>query len=381
MALDYLKAAAAAAPDYCFPNRLEDIPVLQLAQELNPGDAKAHYYLGNLWYDKKQSALALECWERARAIDDTFPTVHRNLALAYYNKRHDPVKARAALEKAFALNPGDARIFLELDQLYKKTGAAPQFRMERLEKYRDLVELRDDLYLECVTLHNQLGDYEKAKALIAGRRFHPWEGGEGKVSAQYVYCRVELAKRFIGGGELQKAVDELLQAGQYPANLGEGKLYGTQENHINYYLGCAYRELGSPEKAREFWEKAAVGLAEPASAMFYNDQPADMLFYQGLALVKLGRPENARSRFNKLVAYGEQHLFDQVSIDYFAVSLPDFLIFDDDLTKRNEIHCHYLLGLGYLGLGRREQSGHELRRVLELDPNHLGALTHLKMVD
>ena len=38
-------------------------------------------------------------------------------------------------------------------------------------------------------------------------------------------------------------------------------------------------------------------------------------------------------------------------MDYFAVSLPDFLVFDDDLNGRNRIHCQYMAALGYLGLG------------------------------
>lgn len=39
---------AAANPEYCFPNRLEAILALQKAVEVNPQDAKAYYYLGNL---------------------------------------------------------------------------------------------------------------------------------------------------------------------------------------------------------------------------------------------------------------------------------------------------------------------------------------------
>ena len=43
-------------------------------------------------------------------------------------------------------------------------------------------------------------------------------------------------------------------------------------------------------------------------------------------------------------------------MDYFAVSLPDFLVFEDDLDRRNRIHCHYMMALGYLGLGERGQA-------------------------
>ncbi|MGO8056492.1 hypothetical protein, partial [Rhizobium leguminosarum] len=33
--------------DYCFPNKLEEINVLQYAIDANPSDDKALYYLGN----------------------------------------------------------------------------------------------------------------------------------------------------------------------------------------------------------------------------------------------------------------------------------------------------------------------------------------------
>jgi hypothetical protein len=45
---------------------------------------------------------------------------------------------------------------------------------------------------------------------------------------------------------------------------------------------------------------------------------------------------------------------DEVKIDYFAVSLPNLLIFEDDLKARNQVHCYFLQGLGYLGLHQFE---------------------------
>lgn len=110
--------------------------------------------------------------------------------------------------------------------------------------------------------------------------------------------------------------------------------------------------------------------------MFYNDQQPDKIFYQGLALLQLNRETAARSRFNKLIDYGEQHLFDEVKIDYFAVSLPDLLIWDDDLNRRNRQHCRYLIALGQLGLGNKEQARNLFRQVLEEDGYHTGAQVH-----
>ena len=154
MAHACLKRAAQTAPDWCFPNKLEDIEVLKEAMDRNVRDAKAPYYLGNLYYDKKQYDLAIELWEQSRQMDDTFPTVFRNLALGAYNKKKDPEKARELMEKAFSLNKKDSRIFLELDQLYKKIGISHEKRLGFYESYPEVFRERDDLVIEYVTLKN-----------------------------------------------------------------------------------------------------------------------------------------------------------------------------------------------------------------------------------
>jgi tetratricopeptide (TPR) repeat protein len=353
---DLLQKANAHCPDYCFPNRLEAISALTMAMQTNRSDSKAAYYLGNLWYDKRQYDEAQCCWEKSAEQDDTFPTVWRNLSLVYFNKRNDSKKAVACLEKAFELDTTDGRIFMELDQLYKRLGYAFQDRLNHFEEYPELVIQRDDLMLEKITLLNQLNRYQEAKELLDNHQFHPWEGGEGKVPTQYQIARIELAKQAIADKDYHKAIQLLEECLIYPPHLGEGKLRGAQENDFNYYLGCAYEGLGLTDKANECWEKAKDGLSEPTAAIYYNDQKPDKIFYQGLALLKLGRKSEADSRFHKLVNYGEKHLHDKFKMDYFAVSLPDLLIWEDDMNLRNVTHCKYMIALGQLGLGNKEKT-------------------------
>ena len=380
-ALAYYQKAEQMCPDYCFPNKLEEVLMLQDAMTLNPTGAKAPYYLGNFHYAVRCYEDAVACWETSVALDDCFPTVLRNLSLAYYNKQHNPQKALAALEKAYNLDTTDARILMELDQLYKKLRYPHRQRLDFLEAHANEVEQRDDLCIERITLYNQLGEYQKAYDLINSRKFHPWEGGEGKVTSQYVFCRVELAKQALAEKRYADAVRLLKETEKYPDNLGEGKLSMAEENDIHYWLGCAYEGLGDMEQAKAYFERATKGSAEPAIAFFYNDQQPDKIFYQGLAWRKLGEEDKARSRFNRLIKHGEKHLFDKVKIDYFAVSLPDLLIWDDDLNVRNLIHCNLVMGLGYLGLGDTEQARKFLSEVIRLDINHQVGQQLLKMCE
>ena len=165
----------------------------------------------------------------------------------------------------------------------------------------------------------------------------------------------------------------------YPHNLGEGKLSGTQENDIHYLMGLAFNLLGEYETAKLYFKNASNGLSDPTAAIFYNDQQPDKIFYQGLALLKLENKEEAKTRFNKLIEYGKKHITDKVKLDYFAVSLPDLLIFDEDLSRRNYIHCSYLIGLGNLGLGHKEKAEKAFSNALEMDSYHWGAALHKRL--
>ena len=404
---DALEKAERADSSYCFPNRPEDVIALETAKKANPQGARAPYYLGCLYYAARQYDLAIENWELSARLDPTFPTVWRNLALGRFNKQDKQQEALEYMERAFHLDENDERVLMELDQLYKRLHRPHAERLAFLQKYPELIRRRDDLVLEEITLLNQVGRYEEAMQKLDARTFHPWEGGEGKVPTQYQICRVELAKKLlapkaplsspegdtivpsasktieapsgaVGGAEAIRLLEECLA---YPRHLGEGKLYGAQENDFYYLLGVAYDALGQKEKARQCWEEATKGPQEPAAAMYYNDAKPDKIFYQGLALYKLGRDGEAHGRFFKLINYGKQHIFEKQIMDYFAVSLPDLLIWEDSLDLKNLIHCKYMLALGYLGLGDREHAERYLKEVEELDNNHQGIQQLRTLVD
>ncbi len=375
-----VEQAEAMKPDYCFPNKLEDIAALRYAVE-EFGAGMAAYYLGCLYYDKLQRKESIRLWEFAAEKYPDFPTVHRNLSLAYYNTRQEKEAAKAEMEKAFALDTLDVRVFLELDQLYKKLGYSFAQRLAEYEKHSDIIGGRDDLFIEYITLNNMTGQHQNAYDLAMGRHFHTWEGGEGKITMQYTLALVELAKQALAAGDAKKAEELLQKSLVYPQNLGEGKLEGTKDNHVYYCLGLALEAQGRQREAQDCFERAAVGTDEPAGMMYYNDQPADMIMYQGLAKLKLGEPAQAKSRFYRLIDYGEKHLWDEVKIEYFAVSLPEFQIFNEDYTARNKAHCYYLMALGNLGLSNEEKAKAFFHKALEIEPSHMMCTLYLSNLE
>lgn len=377
LAQELLEKASKSDISGVFCNELDDITVLKYAMSQNPKDYAAPYLLGNLFYDKKQYGKAIRLWQCSEAQNKSFPTVQRNLALAYYNKSKKPEQALECMEKAFALDKTDARIFMELDQLLAKTGSSPEERLARFKAHMELTEARDDLKTEFAKLLNMTGAHQEALDFIRSHKFHPWEGGEGKVTTQFTEALIHLADKEYESENYETAIEFLEEALIYPENLGEGKLEGTKDNHIYYRLGMCFKKSGQNEKARECFEKATLGVPNPSGVMFYNDQRSDMILFMGLAYKELGFSDKGTQIFSSLSEYGQIHRDDHIEMDYFAVSLPDLQIFEEDLSARNRLHCLLISGLGELGAGNRTKAAELFAEVLEADPNNQLAQDYL----
>jgi len=361
LAGEYLVKAEAASPLYCFPARLEEMIVLSNAIERNPIGARAHYYLGNLYYDKRRYQEAIRCWQRSVELDDSYSIPWRNLGIAEFNVLHHQQAAEQMYSRAFAANPDDARLAYEWDQLKKRAGLrSPEERLHWLENHSELVACRDDLTLEFVTLLNQAGRFQEALSILEKRRFSPWEGGEGLAPAQYVYAKRALGVEDLLAAKPCQALEFFEAARNYPHNLGEGKHLLTPERDLNYLSGVAAHQAGNADMARKYWNTAAVSLPEPGMHSYF----------QALALRELGDEEAARETLFRLARFAEKKGEAVAEINYFATSLPNLLLFDDNLEERNRIESLFLAALADHGFGRREKAIDGLRQVTALDPNH-----------
>ena len=341
--------AEAMSTDLCFPSRVEEKLILEYGISLLPAAPKAHYFLGELLYDKKQYEEAVKHWQAAVAQMPSLSPAHRNLSIAYYNHGDRNLAAREIAE-ACRLEPENSRFLLEQEQLLKHLDRPVRERLAILEAHEDLIPDRSALMLAYVTLLNQDGQHEKALDLLTHYTFHVWEGGEGKVADEYKTALFALAERAIQDGKPEEAVTYAERTLAYPENLGEGKLENVPDNRAYYVMGCAYRMMKDEDRAKSCFEKATAGSQMPEPVRYYNDQPSDYIYYQGLAYAALGDLEKAKKSFHQLIIFGERHIFDQVDYDFFAVSMPELEVYQDDIQKRSDDYCRRLTALGYQGL-------------------------------
>ena len=365
---EFYEQAAAESPDYCFPSRLEEIWVLESAMRANPCDARAPYYLGNLFYDRRRHKEAIRLWERSAKLNPNFSIVWRNLGIGYFNISKKLAKASAAYDKAFKANPADARLLFERDQLWKRLGESPEKRLRELEKLTQLVAQRDDLSVELSALYNQTGQHAKALVIVSTRKFQPWEGGEGQVLGQHVRTHLALGREALAQNNFSQAQKHFESALTSPENLGEAKHLLANQSDIRYWLGVALNSLGEKKSAREHWLAAANfkgDFQEMNSRAF-----SEMTYYSALSWGRLGRKAQATKLLRALLAYARKLQKAEAKIDYFATSLPTMLLFDDDLRFRQETRALFLQAQACLGLGRKPRAKSLLATVLRRDPNH-----------
>ncbi len=360
--------AAVACPDFCFPARLEEIAILQTASTANPNDARAPFYLGNLLYDRRRHAEAITCWENSVRLEPANAIAWRNLGIAYFNVLGQHAESRRAYEEAFRAKPGDSRIFFERDQLWKRTGEPPGKRLNELEAHFDLVRARDDLSVELCALYNQTGQPAKALAIIAHRKFQPWEGGEGQALGQHVRTHLLLGRAALASGSVADARRLFTVARAAPNNLSEAKHLLANQSEIHFWLGEACAAGGDGGSAREHWIAAATfkGDFQAMSVRLFSE----ITYYSALSWARLGEKSRGEQLFRELLAYADELEHTPATIDYFATSLPTMLLFEEDLQARQLITAKFLKAQALLGLGEQVAAKELLTEILRCDPNH-----------
>jgi tetratricopeptide (TPR) repeat protein len=373
----WLADAQRAEPSYFFPSRPLEAQILDWAISQTGSCRNAAYGLGNLYYDRRRHADAIRIWGLGLNDDPGFAPLQRNLGLAYWNQKREPGKARKAYDQALALAPSDARLAYEHDQLCKRLNEAPETRLKALETKLEVVLSRDDFSVEYLSLLNFVGRHEDALALMTARRFHPWEGGEGKVLAQYRIARIALGCELLNRGNAALALEQFDAASKPPWNLGEEFHCLQSKADVNYWRGQALLLLGQVKAAEEAFLGSAnetQDFKEMAVTLY-----SSATRYRGLSLYALKRDDEARQLFAELRQHAEHVRKLSGQIDYFATSLPNMLVFEDDLSRVNQIEGFFLDGLGLAGLGRTREAQLCFSRVLELDPSHLDARQRLRV--
>ncbi|MGB3145392.1 MAG: tetratricopeptide repeat protein, partial [Maribacter sp.] len=357
-AMTYYKKAATMPHDYAFPYRAESIVVLKNAMNSNPSDAKAPYYLGNLFYEP-QPKRAIEMWDASRKLDDSFYIVHRNLGLAYEEVLKDNQKAMQSYEKAVTLNPNDPRLLFELDKIYEKNKISSEKKYELLKKNKETSGMRTETLLRFATRALEVGKYQEAIDIIENNTFPQLEG-EREMQDTYLSAYTLRGIENLDEGKLKNAEADFKQVVDYPV----GRFGRSRWAQFNYLLGTTLEKMGEKDNANEYFNKTA------AMKIPFSGADTEYMYYRGLALQEIGDKEAASELFNKMLEYTQSKNNDTFFTQFEGGQSEDY----QAATQ------HYLAGLAYQGLNDVPKAENAFKKALEYNPSHVWAQFHLEQL-
>lgn len=353
-ALNYYKMAVTKPTTYCFPFRAEEITVLEHAMSVNPADARAPYYLGNLLYEH-QPQKAIASWEKSRQLDNSFYIVHRNLALAYRDIEKNYTKALESMNLAAKHNSHDPRLLFEVDGLYELTKVSPREKYEFLKANYATARKRSDALLRLATRSVEYGRYDEAIKILTTNSIKESEGAR-EMQAAYMNAYILRGLDSYNKGKYDKARQDIETALAYPIGLvGRGRTA-----QINYILGMISMKKGDAATAKEYFEKTVSADIEMEGA------DREYLYYKGLALAGLNRSEEAKKLFNDMISSiqkrNQGEFFDQFG--------------GGQTSEARMATDHYLLGLAYEGLNEKQKAKAEFEETLKINPGHIWSRVH-----
>lgn len=373
------EAAAVAASKVpaalCLPGRSADADALLSALAANPDDARAAGLLGHWLYGQDRRADAIEWWKRSVDLDPSDPVIWRNLGIAAINVLADMDAALEHYSRAIALAPGDPRLWFEVDQLAAQRGSPLDERLAMLSARPEIVSRRDDLTVVLAELLIMTGEPEEALALLRGRSFQPWEGGEGRVLDVWEAANARLGRTALDEGRPADAVRCLELALAPPRSLGEARHLLVNSADLYLTLGDSQAAAGSASAAQS-WLRAADfdGDFQNMSTNAYSE----MTYFSVIACRRLGHESKSEALQHGLAGHIALLRETPAAVDYFATSLPAMLLFHQDLPAQQATTVLFLSAQLSALRGDRATAISHLDQVLSRHPAHRLALDLLR---
>jgi len=234
----------------------------------------------------------------------------------------------------------------------------PTERLAVYEDFPDLLKERDDCYLDKLTLVSQTGDFEGAIEMARIKRFHIYEGGEGKLTKQHAWMHVLYGKELMEEGNVDKAETIFRNGINMPASYGEAKTFFNQEAHIFYFLGTLFEKENKNDEALEAFREASV----------YKAAVSEISLFRALALMKLGQTEEADSVLDEMLSVAENFIVNKDLRTYYGVGSPSPMPFEYDIEKNNLTDGYILKAYALLGQGKTTEAKEAIEQARKIKP-------------
>jgi tetratricopeptide (TPR) repeat protein len=173
-------AASKLSTRFIFPYRALALTVLRKAVEVNPKDAVAHFFLGDLYEGYGLVDKAMAEWQTARGIRRDIPTLHRNMAINLMNLKNAPDQALEIYREGLDADPTNLEIYTGINQAMTILGRPASERAAALGRYPDKANMPANLTYQFALALAEDNRAAEGEKLFAGRFFPREEGRPGR---------------------------------------------------------------------------------------------------------------------------------------------------------------------------------------------------------
>lgn len=355
IALTYFKNAAKQSVDNVFAHGLETVEVLKTAINLNPNDGKAHYYIGNILYEK-QPEFSIESWKTAVKLNPDLAVAFRNIGWGAYRYNKNIPEAISNYEKAMELTKNEAIYYTELDALYELNNESIEKRLKLFEGHDQVIKTRDDATIRQIAVLILSGQPDKAVEKLDGIAFAYKEGSS--IGREVIIdAQLTMGKKYFAQNDYNKALECFMKA-QVPEDAVGGDPNASRDIQVYYHIGMAYKALNDKTKADEFFKKAVDKKMVKIGMMNY---------YQGLSYAELNDPKNAEKSFASMIEEADQQ------IDKKEVAEAGVIFGGNEVENIRKSRYYTIKGLGLKGLKKTKEANKNLQKAVELSHSNLWA--------
>ena len=250
---ELLSAGASGA----YPSRPEELAVLEYCLAEEPGDALAHFALGNLLAHVARVPEAVSHWKEAARLAPEFGEAWRNLGLAAWKSQGQLDAAAEHYRRAIALRPKDQTLYRDLAEVLLAAGKRRE-AIALLEGMPAGADRRSEITILLAQAYFDAERYDDAlKLLESTPYFVNWEA-QTITWDLFNQAHVKRGRQSLEQKHFAAALVDFEAALTYPANLNVGRSNQPEESSALYGKGQALVGLGRPDEARAAWRQGAA---------------------------------------------------------------------------------------------------------------------------
>jgi len=340
--------------------------MLEELVRLKPESNRAHYLLGNFYYQQREWDLAEQELKKSVDLSPDFAAPYNMLGYLYANTERYP-EAIEALKRYSDLRPKEPNPHDSMGEIFLAMGDYEN----SIKQYKRALKLESDFIYSLIGIgHNYvlMGDFSKARETYdeVARR------GRNVEDTNYAYMWRTVS--YLHEQDYEKAIKSLEEHLDFAKARTDIYTQGT----VYYQIAAIYTTLGQLEKALDYIaEVRRIANRPDIQSGVKENFIRETLSMEAIILTRLGRRDEANQRLAEYKASAAESKNRVIMMHFrglegiIAFWNKDYESAIDKLSDADPLSpmFKYYLGEAYLKMGNTDQARHVLNQLIGFNRN------------